>query len=140
MAITLLTGKISHIDHATETHGQISTRGSRVRGQISAAHAWSFRVDNRPAIYKQKQTASFTEGDDLTAAGEDKNGTFVISACRNETTGAFYEGPVMLILVCGILLVVTVCLFPIGLWALWMWSKMSKASKMVQSTPRRTPA
>jgi hypothetical protein len=134
MAITVRTGKVSHIQHAAETSGQIH----HGKGQIQTSHSWAFRLDDRSALYKQRQSVSFAEGDVLTAVGEEKSGTFKIICCRNETSGAVNEAPATLFCVLGVLLILLICAFPIGIWALWLGLRMSKANKLLQLTPRAT--
>ena len=146
MSVTIMTGKISHIDHSTETSGHITANRG---GQIQTAHAWSFRLNNRPVTYKSRSTASFSEGDELTAAGENRNGTFFIVSCRNETTGAVYESPATMICVAAgllivlglpmMLLLIGFLLVPLGIYFLMMGLKMSAANKLLQATPPNRP-
>jgi hypothetical protein len=141
MSISILTGKVSHVDHSTETSGTISANRG---GQIRSAHAWSFRINNRPAIYKSRSTASFSDGDVMTAAGADKNGTFKIVSCRNETTGAVYEAPATLICICaGVIILISLpllmvavgfLLLPLGIYFLMLGLKMSKANNLLRVT------
>jgi len=147
MAITLMTGRVSHIDHSTETSGNITANHG---GQIQTAHAWSFRLNNHPAIYKSRSTASFGEGDELTAAGQDKNGTFMIVSCRNETTGAVYESPATMVCVLAgllilaslpmLLIIIGFLVLPLGIYFLMMGLKMSTANKLLQTAPRLATA
>ena len=145
MAISVLTGKLSHSDHSTE---MTPDRGAA--SPARTAHSWAFRLNNRPAIFKQRQTASFADGDEVTAIGEEKNGTFMIYCCRNESTGATYEssGTIMLVLsIMVIALSIPLCfiligipLLAFGIWFLLMALKGTAANKLLRSTPPRAKA
>jgi hypothetical protein len=143
MSVSLITGKISHIDHSTETSGHITANRG---GQIQTAHAWSFRLNNRPSVYKSRQTASFSDGDELTAAGQDQHGTFMIISCRNETTGAVYESPATMVRVAAALMIVLglplmaliigFLMLPLGIYFLMLGQKMAKANALLLAAPR----
>ena len=143
MAISLLTGKISHLDHATETSGNITANHG---GQIQTAHAWAFRLNNRPVIYKSHSTASFAEGDELTAAGVEQNGTFKIISYRNETTGAVHQAPGLVVCIAAGLLIamslpmmmviVGFLMLPIGIYILMWGLRIFKANKLLETAPR----
>lgn len=147
MSITIATGKISHLDHSTETSGYTTPSHG---GQIRTSHAWSFRLNNVPAIYQNRLTASFSDGDELTAAGMNKDGTFRILSCRNETTGATYLQPAMLLNFGAIFLIVLsvpllliyvgVLSLAFGIYLLTWGRRMSKANSLLLATPRLQPA
>jgi hypothetical protein len=146
MSLTILTGKISHVDHATAVTGAGSVRGGHGNMMVRTTHVWSFRLNNHPVTYKGLTTASFGEGDELTAAGQEKNGTFVIESCRNETTGAVYERPATklcvlsaFLIVMGLALTVVlvgILVLPFGGYFLWTGLKYLKANKLLRAAPR----
>jgi hypothetical protein len=146
MVFTILAGQVSGADHSTE----ISSTGLGNQQVIQTDHLYSFRVNNRAALYKSRQGASFAEGDELTASGFDRNGTFLIIACRNETSGAVYLAPArsfrnwgIIAILVGIPLIYIVIGFAVilgGLYWLFIGRRMSKANKLLESTPRRIKA
>lgn len=141
MASTVIQGRLTHVQQTTETHGRIS-QGS---GQITNANAWSFRVDNRAAVYKSRGGASLSDGDLVTVAGQDSNGTFQIAALRNDTTGSVHEAPAMMFLICGglvaalgvpmIFLLIGFLILPIGLYFMWIGMKMRSANLALAAAP-----
>jgi hypothetical protein len=147
MSLTILTGKVSHVDHSTATSGGTTARGNLL---IQTRHVWSFRLNNHPVTYTGLSTASFGEGDELTAAGQERNGTFVIESCRNETTGAVYERqatlfcvlPALIIAISLPLMLVLVgfLIFPFGVYFLFKGLKFSKANKLLRAAPRPVAA
>lgn len=142
MSLTILTGTISHIDHSTAVTG----RGNNGKMMVKTTHVWSFRLNNHPATYNAISTASFGEGDQVTVAGQEKNGTFVVESCRNETTGAVYERPATRyfvvsvgLIVLGLATIMVLIGIPIlllGGYFLMKALKFSKANKLIQSAPR----
>jgi hypothetical protein len=142
MSLTILTGKISHVDHSTATTGGTTARGNL---RIQTRHVWSFRLNNHPVTYTGLSTGSFGVGDELTAAGQERNGTFVIESCRNETTGAVYERPATLFCVPGLIIAISLPLMlvlvgflilPFGIYFFMKGLKYAKANKLLQAAPR----
>lgn len=141
MRVLTLQGRISQVQHATETSGAI-VRGS---GQIQSSNAWSFRVDKRAVVFKSKGGASLSDGDLVTVAGKDAKGTFNAMALRNDTTGAAHNAPAMLLMVLGGLLTllglpllvffVGLLIVPFGLWLARWGMTMREANRLLEVTP-----
>lgn len=141
MAITAIQGRLSHVQQSTETHGHMS-EGT---GRIASLNAWSFRVNNRAAVFKTKSGASLSDGDLVTAAGEDVKGTFQAYALRNDTTGSVHNAPSAITLIFGGLLTVLGLLLmiflvgfiiaPFGLYYLWRGIKMMSANGALAAAP-----
>lgn len=75
MNFTVLKGKINTLRSGTETYRHFNSRG----GQVRTDNTWTFRIDNKPVSFQTKQNLSFTDGDEITAVGGEKNGTFHIT-------------------------------------------------------------
>jgi hypothetical protein len=97
MNFTVLKGKIHTLSSGTETYGHFNNRG----GQVRTDNTWTFRIDNKPVSFKTRQNLSFSEGDQITVVGGEKNGTFHVTCLRNETTGAFFEPTIRLAYIAG---------------------------------------
>jgi hypothetical protein len=139
MAISIIQGQLTHVQHASETHGQIN-KGS---GHIASNHVWSFRVNGRAAAFKSSDSASLSDGDLVTVAGEDNNGTFSVYALRNDTTGALHNAPATVYLVLGAFMIVIgvpliiilagLLLAPYGIYLLRFGKKMRSANNELAS-------
>lgn len=82
---TLLSGTVTHLDRMASTSGEIRNG----RGQIRTDHATSFRLDNRPVVFRG--LADLGDGEPAVAAGYDRNGQFSALAVRNDSTGLIYH-------------------------------------------------
>jgi hypothetical protein len=105
----------------------------------------TFRLNGRPVRIKVHESASISEGDQLIAAGHDKQGTLEALAVRNLTTGAIhyipyqfplYGGLVALILsIPMIFILIGLLLAPIAAWVTWRGWQIKSAVTMVSSAP-----
>ena len=146
MASSVIQGKLTHVRQTTETQGQV-TRGS---GQITSANAWSFRVNNHAAVYKSSDGASLSDGDLVTAAGQDSQGTFQVVALRNDTTGSVHAAPATRMFFLGgltaalglpmIFLLIGFVVVPFGLYLIWLGKKMSSANLALAQSPLQKAA
>lgn len=89
---------------------------------------FSFRIDNKPILFRTRTFPSITEGDRLAVIGHDKNGTFQASALKNLTTGAGHymptTGPLALgsvAIIMGLLISTGMFLLGLPLLALGGW-------------------
>lgn len=141
MAIEVLMGTASHVEHGTE-HTLTSDGRSSVTG-----HSWTLRIDNHPTVMKFRESVSLGNGDDVTVAGEDKNGMFRAYALRNESTGVTHNGRAgfmkmsgyALVLIGVPLLFIFIGLFFVGagIWAVWMGGKQAAANQALSAVPSR---
>jgi len=105
----------------------------------------TFRLNGRPVRIKIHESASITEGDQLMAAGDEKQGTLEALAVKNLTTGAIHHNPYKLPLYGGIAaLVVSIPLIfalvglllaPIAGWVAWRGLRIKNAVDMVSAAP-----
>ena len=93
----ILQGKIANVAGGSETYGSFR-EGT---GTIHHNNLWTFRINNKPVSFKTKENLSFSDGDNLTAVGGEKNGTLHIICLRNDTTGQTYDPPVKLLKIGG---------------------------------------
>ena len=89
MSLTTLSGVVTGIRHSTETVGHVGKNG----GHIHTGQVLAFRVDDHPAQLKLKDMPDIREGERVTLAGRQKNGTFQALALRNDQTRAVYATP-----------------------------------------------
>jgi hypothetical protein len=85
---TVVRGKASGVEKGINTTP--TPNGAVVVNQLSG-----FRVDNKPVVYSGRDFPSIHEGDEVVAAGDNKNGTLQAIALRNVTTGATYGPPLV---------------------------------------------
>lgn len=136
----VLQGKISNVSSGFETFG----RADRGTG-VSHTNTWTFRIDNKPVSFKTKQNLSFTDGDLITAVGGENNGTFNVTALRNDTTGQIFEPTVGIakfvgwgMIALGVLTVfifVGFILIGFGVFFLWAARGGAKAVEVLKATP-----
>ena len=93
MMITLQ-GALTHLQHATATQ-------SGMQGQITSHEVLSFRVKNHAVGFRSRSGPSISENDLVTVAGWDSKGTLQAYALRNDTTGAVYKSPGVIVLLIG---------------------------------------
>jgi hypothetical protein len=94
---------------------------------------------------KIHESASITEGDQLMAAGDEKQGTLEALAVKNLTTGAIHHNPYKLPLYGGIaalvfsipliFALVGLLLAPIAGWVAWRGLRIKNAVDMVSAAP-----
>ena len=103
MALTLVTGRASAVNlgsdysyAATARHGPVAIKNQLV----------SMRLDSRPVLFRTRTLPSISEGDQIAAAGAEKNGTLEALALRNLTTGASYHPPTTMFMAGSALLIV----------------------------------
>lgn len=136
----VLQGKISNISSGIELFG----RADRGNG-ISQTNTWTFRIDKKPVSFKTKQNLNFSEGDFITAVGGENNGTFNVTALRNDTTGQIFEPTVGVAKFLGwglvILGIITIFIFvgfvliPLGVFFIWASRGGAKAVEILKHTP-----
>ena len=126
----------SHVGYApTAQYGPVAVKLQLV----------TFRLNGRPVRIKIHESASITEGDQLMAAGDEKQGTLEALAVKNLTTGAIHHNPYKLPLYGGIAaLVVSIPLIfalvglllaPIAGWVAWRGLRIKNAVDMVSAAP-----
>jgi len=126
----------SHVGYApTAQYGPVAVKLQLV----------TFRLNGRPVRIKIHESASITEGDQLMAAGDEKQGTLEALAVKNLTSGAIHHNPYKLPLYGGIAaLVVSIPLIfalvglllaPIAGWVAWRGLRIKNAVDMVSSAP-----
>lgn len=103
MALMLVTGRASAVSlgsdysyAATARQGPVAIKNQLV----------SMRLDNRPVLFRSRTLPSISEGDQIAAAGAEKNGTLEALALRNLTTGASYHPPTTMFMAGSALLIV----------------------------------
>ena len=126
----------SHVGYApTAQYGPVAVKLQLV----------TFRLNGRPVRIKIHESASITEGDQLMAAGDEKQGTLEALAVKNLTTGAIHHNPYKFPLYGGIAALV-VCiplifalvgllLAPIAGWVAWRGLRIKNAVDMVSAAP-----
>jgi len=131
----------SHVGYApTAQYGPVAVKLQLV----------TFRLNGRPVRIKIHESASITEGDQLMAAGDEKQGTLEALAVKNLTTGAIHHNPYKFPLYGGIAALV-VCiplifalvgllLAPIAGWVAWRGLRIKNAVDMVSAAPMVQPA
>ena len=126
----------SHVGYApTAQYGPVAVKLQLV----------TFRLNGKPVRIKIHESASITEGDQLMAAGDEKQGTLEALAVKNLTTGAIHHNPYKLPLYGGIAaLVVSIPLIfalvglllaPIAGWVAWRGLRIKNAVDMVSAAP-----
>jgi hypothetical protein len=126
----------SHVGYApTAQYGPVAVKLQLV----------TFRLNGRPVRIKIHESASITEGDQLMAAGDEKQGTLEALAVKNLTTGAIHHNPYKLPLYGGVAaLVVSIPLIfalvglllaPIAGWVAWRGLRIKNAVDMVSAAP-----
>jgi hypothetical protein len=139
MALTTLTGTVSGIRHSTEMRGTMN----RDSGSVKTAQVISFRVGDRSAQIKLPDVPDIRDGDQVTLAGEDKNGIFKAYALRNDQTRAIYSVPTTagtimgwLMIAVGVLLLVFIIgavFIGIGVWTLREVRNHAQAAAMLRT-------
>ena len=104
-------------------------------------HLVTFRLNNRPARIKIRDSASISEGDQVMIAGNDKQGTLEGLALKNLTTGAIHHNPYQMPLIGGIVamvisiplafLLIGIPLVAISAWVIWRANQVRTAVRMV---------
>lgn len=96
MSLTVVTGRATNVtlgsDYsyaATAQHGPVA-----IKNQIV-----SMRLDNKPVLFRSRTLPSISDGDQVSAAGSEKNGTLEAIAVRNLTTGSIYHPPTTMVMV-----------------------------------------
>lgn len=135
----VLQGKISNISSGVELYGRADTGNG-----INQTNTWTFRIDKKPVSFKTKQNLNFSESDLITAVGGENNGTFNVTALRNDTTGQIFEPTVGVakflgwgLIVLGVLtifLFVGFVLIPLGIFFLWASRGGAKAVEVLRET------
>ena len=126
----------SHVGYApTAQYGPVAVKLQLV----------TFRLNGRPVRIKIHESASITEGDQLMAAGDEKQGTLEALAVKNLTTGAIHHNPYKLPLYGGIaalvfsipliFALVGLLLAPIAGWVAWRGLRIKNAVDMVSAAP-----
>ena len=126
----------SHVGYApTAQYGPVAVKLQLV----------TFRLNGRPVRIKIHESASITEGDQLMAAGDEKQGTLEAVAVKNLTTGAIHHNPYRFPLYGGIaalivsipliLALVGLLLAPIAGWVAWRGLRIKNAVDMVSAAP-----
>ncbi len=88
--LTACSGRATNINFGSD----IAYEGGGQYGAIATKiQVLSMRVDGKPVLFKSKTLPSVSEGDQVAAAGADKNGTLEALALRNLTSGGFYYPP-----------------------------------------------
>jgi hypothetical protein len=112
MALTLLSGRASNVSlgsdysyAATAQHGPVAIKNQLV----------SMRLDGKPVMFRTRTLPSITDGDQVAAAGTEKNGTLEALAVRNITTSASYHPPTTMVMALSAVLIV------MGIATLWIF-------------------
>ncbi len=134
MVLSILSGTVSHIEHA-------AAAGSTNR------HSCSFRIGNRSVMIWLPRAANLNEGDRVTVSGRETVIGFVGHAVHNETTSATYLaspcpswalriGGGLLVLI-GLPLLLMLIGIPLVLGGLWLFYKARRNSKALALLGRR---
>ena len=126
----------SHVGYApTAQYGPVAVKLQLV----------TFRLNGRPVRIKIHESASIPEGDQLMAAGDEKQGTLEALAVKNLTTGAIHHNPYKFPLYGGIaalvfsipliFALVGLLLAPIAGWVAWRGLRIKNAVDMVSAAP-----
>lgn len=98
MSLTIRKGTISNMSEGVNIIGR--------NGNMMSQHTSSFRIENLPARLKSGNHNSYSNGDRVTAVGKIKNGTLVVYAIKNETTGAHDEAQITIPIILGVCMLV----------------------------------
>lgn len=97
---TVVRGRATDIEKGSDFSYAATTNGPMaIKDQIA-----TFRIDNKPVVFRTRTFPSIKEGDEVVAAGSIKNGTLHAIALRNASTGASYSPPLTMAIVLGSLL------------------------------------
>jgi hypothetical protein len=140
MSLIVLSGVASNVtlgsDYsymATAQHGPVA-----IKNQIV-----SMRLDNKPVLFRTRTLPSISDGDQVSAAGNMKNGTLEAVALRNLTTGSAYHPPTNMVMVgAGALIILGIPLIAFlgfglffvggGVWVLMKALNIRKAVAQLQ--------
>lgn len=102
MSLTVVSGRAANVTQgsdftyaATSQHGPVAIKNQLV----------SMRLDNKPVMFRTRTLPNISEGDEIAAAGTEKNGTLEALAVRNLTTGSFYYPGTMSVMILSGLLI-----------------------------------
>ena len=142
MSISISGGTVSHLDRITSVN---TVETGTKRGLVKTTHTYSFRMDNHPATYRFATDVHLGNGDVITAAGEQKGGTFAVWCFRNESTSVIYYCLARRVLIlsaimfvvglCTLKLLIGLLIVPIGIYFFWLGLKMAKANRMLRNAP-----
>lgn len=138
----VLQGQVSGISRGSVTYGNFNQQ----QGMIRTDNTYSFRVGNIPVSFQTRQNFNMNDGDNITAVGDYKNGTFHITALRNETTGAIFKPTTGLLFVAGALsfflgligmfIIIGFIILPFSFYFFYAGFKCSKAVSLLHSIPK----
>ena len=138
--LTVLSGRATNVtlgsDYsymATAQHGPVAIKNQLV----------SMRLDSKPVLFRTRTLPSISDGDQVAAAGNMKNGTLEAVALRNLTTGSSYHPPTTIVMVgAGALILLGIPLIAfigfgflfigIGVWMLMKIFDIRKAVAQLQ--------
>jgi hypothetical protein len=141
MDMKVVTGSVSNVSlgsdysyAATAQHGPVAIKNQLV----------SMRIDNKPVLFRTRTLPSISDGDRVSAAGPEKNGTVQALAVKNLTTQSSYFAPTKTaMMLAGLLIVIgipLVAFLGIGLlfigfggWVLWKAMQVRRAVAMLDS-------
>ncbi len=113
-------------------------------------HLVNFRLNGRAVRIKVTDSASISEGDQLVAAGKEKQGTLEALAVKNLTTGALHHNPYQMPLIGGIVglvisiplmfMLIGIPLVPIAAWIIYRSLQIKNAAQMVCEPPLQRAA
>lgn len=101
MPLTVLSGSASNFSQSSDLSYAATNNGPvAIANQI-----FSFRLDNKPVFYRTRTLVSIGDGDQVAAAGTEKQGTLQALAVRNLSTGATYHAPTTVPMILSALLI-----------------------------------
>lgn len=141
MAISVVSGVVSHFQQATETSGAVNAGA----GMIKSVQVLNFRIGGQPVTFKFNESG-ISNGDVVTAAGYKKKGTLRVLSVRNETTGAIQSTPSILywllsacLLVLGLPLSIVIIGIPlvlVGIFVGYLGWRNIRANHVLATAPR----
>lgn len=137
MPLTIITGTASNVALGSDYSYAASQQGPvAIKNQLV-----SMRLNGKPVMFRTRSLPSISEGDQVSAAGTEKNGTLEALVLRNVTTGAIYAPPtISAIILAAILIIVGIplCFIFIGVffvgfgaWVLFRAFRIRKAVSML---------
>ena len=141
MAITTMSGPVSHLHQSTQVAGAMN-QGT---GFVNSAQVMNFRIGNRPVSFKFTE-GGVSDGDIVTVAGYQKSGTFRALSLRNETTGAeqsVSSTRIFIIAGCSLVLgvplsfvVIGIPFLLLGLYFAYVGVRNARAKGLLAATPQ----
>lgn len=139
MALSIISGSVSHVSSSTTVTGQMYAD----RGSVRTTHKLFLRVNGKAAVFSG--TPHVADGDVVTLSGIDKGGEFKAFALRNESTGVVYPGQTTLVYVGGVLFLMlglpfSIVIFGIpfavfGGWLLYAGYRNQQANSLLLASP-----